>query len=354
MKRAILLLTALFLLSVLSVSCSQTGGGSGSVSTPGSGSSSEAGASSSSDAGSGSNSGSTIGAGAESGSGSGSSDAGASSLGGSSSVHPQTVQPPASEAWEGIPFQGEQLYAIAYLGYQDTGDLDWYASKYLKMDSADLPVHRVSDGDYYLIVPRYAGMSVSMYTVDMDTDERTLTFEEKDCGPFVIQCNVSDIVPDVVLSFTLQDRTEEYTPFLSLENGSLIAGDFGLDLTKPGVIPSEEPSGGADADTASDTAADTDPYVGEYSDGISEESSMTIALGEDGRYTVWIGIYRLTSLENGVGERTDSGLEFTADDANGNPIQGVITLDGAKATVTITDSTWGYLNNGDTFDFTKM
>lgn len=52
-----------------------------------------------------------------------------------------------------------------------------------------------------------------------------------------------------------------------------------------------------------------------------------------------IGIYRLTSLEDGVGELTADGLLFTATDAAGNPISGIITADGKTATVTFTDST---------------
>jgi len=46
-------------------------------------------------------------------------------------------------------------------------------------------------------------------------------------------------------------------------------------------------------------------------------------------------------------------MNFTATDAAGNPIRGIITADGQAATVTFTDSTWDYLQNGSVFQYTK-
>lgn len=85
-----------------------------------------------------------------------------------------------------------------------------------------------------------------------------------------------------------------------------------------------------------------------------ENPNLEIAKGSDGKYIVQIGIYRLTSLEDGVGELTADGLLFTATDAAGNPISGIITGDGQTATVTFTDSTWEYLPNDSSFRYTKV
>ena len=56
---------------------------------------------------------------------------------------------PASKR-DAIPFEAGQLYAVAYLGYQTADGLGYYAQRYL--DSDKLPVHYVSDGDYYLVM----------------------------------------------------------------------------------------------------------------------------------------------------------------------------------------------------------
>lgn len=236
---------------------------------------------------------------------------------------------------DAILFEAGQLYAVAYLGYQTADGLNYYAQRYL--DSEKLPIHYVSDGDYYLVIPRYDGMSLSLYVNDLETSLGTLRFQDPDCGPFVIQCNVSDIFADVTVRLEYNEEMAEFSPFISLKDGALMIGERGLDLTEPSVANGEE----------------TDPYVGKYLDGDLIEPGLTISLSEDGQYLVQISIYRLTSISDGVGQDTDDGISFTATDAAGNPISGTITLDGSTATVTFTDSTWGYLPSGTSFQFTR-
>ena len=94
-------------------------------------------------------------------------------------------------------------------------------------------------------------------------------------------------------------------------------------------------------------------YIGEYLDSAVQEPNLEIAKGEDNSYIIQIGIYRLTFLSDGVGTLTAEGMNFTATDASGNPISGVITVEGETAIVTFTNSTWEYLENGSTFQYTK-
>ena len=137
-----------------------------------------------------------------------------------------------------IPFEAGQLYAAAYLGYQTMDGLDYYAERYL--DGDQLPVHYVSDGDYYLVIPRYDGMSLSLYVNDLETSLGTLRFQDPDCGPFIIQCNVSDIFTDVTVHLEHNGETAEFSPFISLKDGTLTLGEGGLDLTRPGGPAGEE------------------------------------------------------------------------------------------------------------------
>lgn len=94
-------------------------------------------------------------------------------------------------------------------------------------------------------------------------------------------------------------------------------------------------------------------YIGEYLDSDVGEPNLEIAKREDGTYIVQMGIHRLTTLEDGVGELTPEGMSFTAIDAAGNPIGGWITVEDRTATVTFTDSTWEYIKNGDSFQCSK-
>ena len=94
-------------------------------------------------------------------------------------------------------------------------------------------------------------------------------------------------------------------------------------------------------------------YIGEYLDYDCNEPNLEIAKGSDGKYIVQIGIFRLTTLDDGVGELTSEGMSFTATDAAGNPISGIIMVEDQIATVMFTDSAWELLENGATYRYTK-
>lgn len=98
---------------------------------------------------------------------------------------------------------------------------------------------------------------------------------------------------------------------------------------------------------------DDSVYIGEYLDYDCNEPNLEIAKGNDGKYIVQIGIFRLTTLDDGVGELTPEGMVFTATDAAGNPISGIITVEEQIATVTFTDSTWELLENGTSYMYSK-
>lgn len=93
-------------------------------------------------------------------------------------------------------------------------------------------------------------------------------------------------------------------------------------------------------------------YIGEYLDD-NKDPNLEIAKGEDSKYIVQIGIFRLASFDDGVGELTEEGMLFTATDMAGNPISGIITVASGTATVTFTDSTWEYIENGTIYEYTK-
>lgn len=139
------------------------------------------------------------------------------------------AQPQASKR-DSIPFTEGQFYAAAYLGYQQPDDLSYYVEQYL--DSDQIPVYYLSDGDYYLVIPRYTGMRLALYRNDLETLEPILLSEDPDCRPFLLQCNASDIFADATIRLTYGDETTEFSPFISLKDGSVDIGSQGLDLTR--------------------------------------------------------------------------------------------------------------------------
>lgn len=147
-------------------------------------------------------------------------------------------QPQASKR-DSIPFTQGQLYAAAYLGYQQIDDLDYYVEQYL--DSDQIPIHYLSGGDYYLVIPRYSGMKLTLYHNDIETLEPTMVYEDPDCCAFILQCNASDIFADVTISLTYGDERAEFSPFISLKDGSVQIGDQGLNLTRSAGTQQTDP-----------------------------------------------------------------------------------------------------------------
>ncbi len=131
-------------------------------------------------------------------------------------------------------------------------------------------------------------------------------------------------------------------------------GDQQTDKSAAKTLDSSKSSQKSKKDSSSETAsADDSLYVGEYLDSDVNEPNLEIAKSDDEKYIVQLGIYRLTTLTDGVGEMTSKGISFTATDDSGNPIKGLITVNDKTATVTFTDSTWEYLPNGSSFKYTK-
>ena len=90
-------------------------------------------------------------------------------------------------------------------------------------------------------------------------------------------------------------------------------------------------------------------FVGEHISSY-DGSTLTISDNGDGTYKVDIELYRLYSFENGVGTLEGDQMTFVVDDPNGEKLTGEITRDSNNVfTVTITESSWSLLANGDSF-----
>ncbi len=131
---------------------------------------------------------------------------------------------------EHIPFADNQLYAVAYLGYETIEDMDYYQKNFL--DEETIPNYYFSGDEYYLIIPRYEDMKVYLYRNDLATMEKSLEHETDAGKPFIVQCNISDIFPDVTVELTYQGEKVEFSPYISLKDGSVQVGDRGIDITK--------------------------------------------------------------------------------------------------------------------------
>ncbi len=128
----------------------------------------------------------------------------------------------------------DKLIGVAYLGYME-GDYDAvsdYLSEqtYMKRYSfvSKIPsTHFVqADGaELYCVVPAN-GVSLSVYQAMLDETDYQMTPGEEllmvtDGTPVILQGNISDIMPNLMIVAKKGDVAIQYAPSLSLENGTL-------------------------------------------------------------------------------------------------------------------------------------
>ena len=117
------------------------------------------------------------------------------------------------------------------LGWEEMEGLADYQAAYLQGES--VPVHYISPGEFYLIIPRYPDMAVKLYRNDINGAAPALTFESAACVPFVVQCNISDIFSDVTVELSYGGEAVSFSPYISLKDGSVQVGERGLELPEP-------------------------------------------------------------------------------------------------------------------------
>lgn len=114
----------------------------------------------------------------------------------------------------GVIFEEGTYYAVENLGYkiEETHDLSNEEALIL-----DLP-----GDEYYYIIPRYTNMSMKVYQNDFD-EEKILIYSSQEAVPFVISGNQSDLFPNIEVELTtVEDEVITFSPYISLEDGSLI------------------------------------------------------------------------------------------------------------------------------------
>lgn len=136
-----------------------------------------------------------------------------------------TVSEAADTEIKTISFADNQLYAVIYLGYRDMSQLASYLETYV--DKINVPIYQVSDAEYYLIIPRYTNSNVKIYKNNMENSDSELLYEITG-EAFVLQCNMSDIFADATVRIEYKDNYDEFSPYRSLKDSSVIIGQKGL------------------------------------------------------------------------------------------------------------------------------
>jgi len=168
--------------------------------------------------------------------------------------------------------------AVAYLG--GSSDLsadndDWWQNWSENDTMASWPFIREigeenqigwQGDDIYCIVPVDPGATVRVCELslgsgdDFELVEGDTIYEWSEGTPFLLRCNVSDIMPDVRIYVRDSSGEHIYSPSLSLEDGQLYVPDSNATEPMEGTSDSESAADTASEDASEATAKDASVY----------------------------------------------------------------------------------------------
>lgn len=134
-----------------------------------------------------------------------------------------------------VKWEENTSYAVGFLGYGDEAKekVAVALERYLPDSSVDSIQRVETEGDeWYLIIPREATTEVNVFELEFETEpKRGDKIAELEKGkPFILRCNVSDIMPNQVIEFKNGSKELSYSPSISLMDGSVAVGEYGQAL----------------------------------------------------------------------------------------------------------------------------
>ena len=124
-----------------------------------------------------------------------------------------------------IPSDSKELIAIALLN-----NIEEAETKY-KIE--DAKVYEYNGGELYLIIPIYKNVGINVYSAVMEeadiVKDNLLYTTNK---PFILKCNISDIIPNIIIEIKQNNKIYNYSPGLDLKDGGVHTNEYVLDITK--------------------------------------------------------------------------------------------------------------------------
>ena len=119
----------------------------------------------------------------------------------------------------------DKLIAVATVDSEDE-----VKEKYF---NEDFMLYETNGEELYFIVPIQKNVTMNIYSAVMEeadiVKDKLIASTNK---PFILKCNVSDIIPNIIIEIKQNNIVYEYSPSISLKDGSLYVNECVLDVTK--------------------------------------------------------------------------------------------------------------------------
>lgn len=86
--------------------------------------------------------------------------------------------------------------------------------------------------ELYFIVPIQKNVTMNIYSAVMKeadiVKDKLIASTNK---PFILKCNISDIIPNIIIEIKQNNKVYEYSPSISLKDGSLYVNEYVMDIS---------------------------------------------------------------------------------------------------------------------------
>lgn len=119
----------------------------------------------------------------------------------------------------------DKLIAVATVDSEDEVKEKYFNENFL--------LYETNGEELYFIVPIQKNVTMNIYSAVMEeadiVKDKLIASTNK---PFILKCNVSDIIPNIIIEIKQNNIVYEYSPSISLKDGSLYVNEHVLDVTK--------------------------------------------------------------------------------------------------------------------------
>ena len=101
-----------------------------------------------------------------------------------------------------------------------------------KYFNEDFLLYETNGEELYFIVPIQKNVTMNIYSAVMEeadiVKDKLIASTNK---PFILKCNVSDIIPNIIIEIKQNNIVYEYSPSISLKDGSLYVNEHVMDIS---------------------------------------------------------------------------------------------------------------------------
>ena len=118
----------------------------------------------------------------------------------------------------------DKLIAVATVDSEDEVKEKYFNENFL--------LYETNGEELYFIVPIQKNVTMNIYSAVMEeadiVKDKLIASTNK---PFILKCNVSDIIPNIIIEIKQNNKVYEYSPSISLKDGSLYVNEHVMDIS---------------------------------------------------------------------------------------------------------------------------